>query len=70
MPRNYIIDTKGTKEFKIKSTDYEKQRVAVMLCITVNNHKLPPYIIFFRKTLPKDDMLAKDVTISAQNMGG
>jgi hypothetical protein len=42
MPRNYTVDAKDTKEVKIRSTGYEKQRVMMMLCITADGRKLPP----------------------------
>jgi hypothetical protein len=38
----------------IKTTGTEKQRCAVMLAVTANWDKLPPYVIFKRKTLPKE----------------
>ena len=37
----------------IKTTGAEKQRCTVMLAVTVDGGKLPPYVIFKRKTLPR-----------------
>jgi hypothetical protein len=69
MPRDYTVDAKGAKEVKIRSTGYEKQCVTVMLCITADGHKLPPYIIILsRKTIPKNEMFPKDVIVHAQKM--
>jgi hypothetical protein len=41
----------------------------VMLCITADGHKLPPYIILNRKAIPKNEMFPKDVTVHAQKNG-
>jgi hypothetical protein len=38
----------------------EKRRLTVMLRITADGHKLPPYIILNSKTIPKDEMFHKD----------
>jgi hypothetical protein len=69
MPQNYTVDAKCAKEIKIRSTGYEKQLVMVMLCITADGHKLPPYVILNRKTIPKNEMFAKDVIVRAQKNG-
>jgi hypothetical protein len=68
-PRKYTVDAKGANEVKIRSTGYEKQRVTVMLCITADGHKLPPYIILNSKTIPKNEIFPKDVIVSAQRNG-
>jgi hypothetical protein len=44
----------------MKTTGYEKLRVTVMLCITANGNKLPPYVILNRKTVPEEN-LCKDI---------
>jgi hypothetical protein len=64
--RKYTVDAKGVKEVKIRSTGYEKQRVTVMLCITADGHKLPPYIILNCKTIPKNEMFPKTFIVRAQ----
>lgn len=69
MPRNYTVNSRGAKEIKIKTTGYEKQRVTVMLCITADGHKLPPYLILNRKTIPKNETFPKDVIVCAQKNG-
>jgi hypothetical protein len=40
----------------MKTTGYKKLCVTVMLCITTNGNKLPPYVILNRKTLPKENV--------------
>lgn len=69
MPRNYTVNMKGAKEVKIMSAGYEKQRVTVMLCITADGNKLPPYLILNRKTIPKNEVFPKDVVVRAQKNG-
>ena len=49
MPRNYTVEQKGAKQVLIRTSDCEKQRITVMLGITADRHKLPPYLIFKRK---------------------
>jgi hypothetical protein len=51
MPHNDTVDAKGAREVKIRSTGYEKQRVMLMLCITADGHKVPPYIILNHRML-------------------
>ena len=53
MPRNYTIAEKGTKEITIKTSGCEKQRVTVMMAITADVCKFPPFLILKRKTCPK-----------------
>lgn len=69
MPRNYTVNAKGEKQVNILSTGYEKQRITVMLCVTADGHKLPPYLILNRKLVPKNENFPKDVIIRAQKNG-
>jgi hypothetical protein len=41
----------------------------MVMCITADGHKLPPYILLSRKMIHKHKMLPKDVTMHAQNIG-
>jgi len=54
MPRNTSIEKQGVRSATIKTTGGEKQRCTVMLAVTADGGKLPPYVIFKRKTLPKE----------------
>ena len=54
MTRQTTIDVKGAKEVKISSTGYKKLHITVMLSITADGHKLPPFLILKRKTIPKE----------------
>lgn len=68
MPLNRTVTETGAKEVKMVSTGYEKHRVTVMLCVTADGNKLPPYIILNRKTIPKDKF-PEDVIVRAQPKG-
>jgi hypothetical protein len=52
IPRNTSIEKQGM-QLVTKTTEAEKQRCTVMLAVTADGGKLPPYVIFKRKTLPK-----------------
>lgn len=69
MPVNYTVAKKGSKQVSIKTAGYEKQRITAMLCATADGKKLPPYLIFKRKTVPKNEVFPKDVIIRAQPKG-
>lgn len=65
MPVAYTVNEKGTKEVKMRSAGYEKQRATVMLCCTADGHKLPPYIVFKRKTLPAKEAFPENFIVRA-----
>ena len=73
MPRNYTVEQKGVKQVLIQTSSCEKQRIRVMLGITADRHKLPPFLIFKRKTPPKTAKNAKlfptDILIRHQENG-
>ena len=54
MPSNQTLHQKGDKTVLIKTTGHEKTHFTVVLCCTADGAKLPPMIIFKRKTPPKD----------------
>jgi hypothetical protein len=54
MPCNYTVNFEGEKQVAMKTTGYEKLRVTVMLYLTANGNKLPPYIILKKKTIPEE----------------
>lgn len=53
MPRNETIDTVGSKEVKLVTTGYEKQRITVMLAVTADGNKLTPPPHFETKNCAK-----------------
>jgi hypothetical protein len=69
MPRNETIDTVGSKEVKLITTGYEKQRITVMLAITADGNKLPPFLILKRKNVPKNETFPSGVIVRAQEKG-
>jgi hypothetical protein len=62
MPRNYITNFKREKQMAMKTTGYKKLHFTVMLYITANGNKLPPYAILNRKMAPKENF-CKDVIV-------
>ncbi len=59
MPHNYTVEQKGVKQVPIRTSGFETQCITVMLVITADRHKLPPFLIFKRKTPPKTPKNAK-----------
>ena len=51
LPYQTTVSTKGSKTVTVNTTGNEKNRFTVMLACTADGGKLPPYIIFKRKTL-------------------
>jgi len=54
VPWNKTVDVKGAKTIMIKTSGNEKTRYAVVLACCADGTKLPPLLVFKRKTLPKD----------------
>jgi hypothetical protein len=52
MPTNMTIKGKGETSVIICTSGCKKQHCTVMLAITADRRKLPPYVIFKRKTMP------------------
>ena len=69
MPANSTVDAKGTKSVSIMTTGHEKDRFTVMLACLGDGTKLPPYVVFKRKTLPKDLVLPRGIHVRAQAKG-
>ena len=53
LPSTQTLDFKGADSVTIKSTGNEKNRFTVMLGAYGDGRKMPPYVIFKRKTMPK-----------------
>ncbi|KAJ4426521.1 hypothetical protein ANN_27335 [Periplaneta americana] len=68
MPSNMTVDNKGAKSISLRTTGNEKQRITVMLAVTADGGKLPPYVILKRKTMPKEN-LPKGLVIRCQEKG-
>jgi len=53
---NKTVDGKDGKTVMIKTSGNEKTRYTVVLACCADGTKLPPLLIFKRKTLPKDEI--------------
>ncbi|KAM7309619.1 tigger transposable element-derived protein 6-like [Ixodes scapularis] len=69
MPSALTVHQKGSRQVTVRSTGNEKTRVTVMLSCTADGRKLPPYVVFKRKTLPKGEKFPKNVVIRCQDKG-
>jgi hypothetical protein len=54
IPMSRSVEVKGVKTVNIRTTGHEKSRFTVVLACSASGAKLPPMIIFKRKTKPKD----------------
>ena len=69
MPAYSMVDSKGTKSVSIMTTGHEKDRFTVMLACLGDGAKLPPYVVFKRKTLPKHFVLPRGMHCHVQAKG-
>lgn len=69
LPSNYTVDTKGSKTIFVKTTGHEKCRFTVVLCCMADGSRLPPTIVFKRKTLPKGVKFPSGVLVRAHEKG-
>ena len=69
LPAATTVAPKGSKTVSINTTGHEKDRFTVMLACTADGGKLPPFIIFKRKTLPKGVTWPKGVIVRCQDHG-
>jgi hypothetical protein len=53
MPSSRTVNLKGATEVSVATTGHERSKFTVVLCITADGSKLPPMVIFKRKTVPK-----------------
>lgn len=68
MPVSRTVNSVGAPEVRIRTTGNEKNRITVMLACLADGHKLPPYIIFRRKTVPKETF-PRNVIVRSQEKG-
>lgn len=69
MPSNYALDVCGSKEVHLRTTGTEKTRVTAMLACTADAHKLPSFLIFERKTIPKNETFPPRMHIGCSKEG-
>ena len=54
VPSNKTVDVQGAKTMDVKTSGHEKTYFTVVLACCADGTKLPPMIIFKRKTFPKE----------------
>ena len=54
LPSNRTVDSLGNKTITIKTTGHERTHFTTVLCCMADGTKLPPMVIFMRKTIPKE----------------
>lgn len=54
IPVNRTVERTGTSTVSVRTTGNEKASFTVVLSVQANGQKLPPMVIFKRKTLPKE----------------
>jgi hypothetical protein len=54
MPSTWTVNLKGAKKISLRTAGNEKSNFTVVLAITSDGTKLPPMVIFKRKTIPKE----------------
>ena len=69
MPSATTVNKTGAKEVFIRTTGNEKNHFTVVLACAADGTKLPPMVIFKRKTLPKGDVFPRGVIVHAQEKG-
>ena len=68
-PYDRTLNMKGAKMVSIATTGHEKSRFTVMLACMADGTKLPPYVIFKRKTLPKGMKFPKGIHVRVHPKG-
>ena len=69
LPSATTVALKGSRTVSINTMGNEKNRFTVMLACTADGGKLPPFIIFKRKTLPKGVKWPNGVMVRCQDNG-
>lgn len=68
IPVNRTVDKTGARTVNVRTTGNEKASFTVVLACQANGQKLPPMVIFKRKTVPKENFPA-GVAIKANSKG-
>ena len=69
MVGNKTVNQAGDKTVWVKTTGHDKQRFTVVLACLADGIKLPPMVIFKRKTLPKKTKFPKGVIVHVHENG-
>ncbi|KAH7931931.1 hypothetical protein HPB51_029613 [Rhipicephalus microplus] len=70
MPGTTTVEKKRAKQVRMLASVHGKTTVTAMLCYTSDGHKLPPYLIFKWKTLPKGVVFSSGVIVRANEKNG
>ena len=68
IPMNRTVEPRGANSVAVKTTGHEKSHFTCVLAVTASGKKLPPMVIFKRKTLPKDK-LPKGIVVRVNPKG-
>uniref|UniRef100_K7FIA3 HTH CENPB-type domain-containing protein n=1 Tax=Pelodiscus sinensis TaxID=13735 RepID=K7FIA3_PELSI len=68
-PYNRTLEVKGAKTISIASTGHGKSRFTVMIACMADGTKLPPYIVFKCKTMPKNVIFLNTVHMRVHPKG-
>ena len=64
-----LLNFEFLTRFIIITTGHEKKRLTVNLCVLKDGAKLSPFIIFYRKTLPKTCISESKLVVVANGSG-
>ncbi|CAJ0949590.1 unnamed protein product [Ranitomeya imitator] len=68
VPSSKTVDVKGAKTIAVKTSGHKKTHYTVVLSCCVDGTKLPPLLIFKRKTMPKET-IPKGVIVHVHDKG-
>uniref|UniRef100_A0A803K4M5 HTH CENPB-type domain-containing protein n=1 Tax=Xenopus tropicalis TaxID=8364 RepID=A0A803K4M5_XENTR len=68
VPSNRTVDHKGAKTRTVKTSGYEKTHYTLVLSCCADGTKLPPILIFKRKTFPKE-AIPRGVVVHVHDKG-
>ncbi|KAM7311305.1 Pogo transposable element with KRAB domain [Ixodes scapularis] len=69
MPSRRTVSEKGERQVRLLTTGNEHNRFTAMLCCTADGHKLPPFLVFKRKTMPTNQKFPPKVIIRVNEKG-
>jgi hypothetical protein len=67
-PDSRTVEFKGVEDVAIRTTGHEKSSFSLILCVTAEGNKLPPMVIFKRKTIPKEEF-PRGIVVYANEKG-
>lgn len=67
-PDNVTVEVEGKNSIRVLTMGVKRQRCTVMLCITADKGKLPPYVVFMGKCVPTERFPDR-IFVRAQDKG-